>query len=531
MSETNGANHPFRRMRKAGVPLVAYESGDLDATIKGAMRALNGSMGGPSFEWDCLRGLRACNDAARAAAEERNIMLGPDATAMLAPGVLAPMLAPNPICKPEGGESESAYREREPYMLPARSILWVHNAQRFLDDVQTVQGLANLRNAAKAIGATIVLLGPGFTLPAEIKDDTILIEEASPTGDDISRIVTSTCDDVKRDVPEFPMPELPPVVDTLLGYRSEFQVEQSLALSVSRTGVDTAKLWDLKVAAFRKFAGLEISLPDKGFDYLAGTEGAKTIFRLALAGKLRPRAVLQMDEIEKMVAGSGGGDLSGVSSGLLEQFLFWTEERKVQGVLLVGVPGAGKSATCRAVAGEGKVPLLRASMSTVKGSLVGQSEQQMKQLLRAVDAVSQGQCLMIATCNSLDALAPELMARFKLATFVYDFPDEGERAALWDLYQRVYSLPDQERPQSKNWVGREIESCCQRAWMFDCPLVVAAQSIVPIAIANRVKMDALRQSLSGRFLSAAHPGPYEYRPAEAQFAQTPETTGKRKLNL
>ena len=65
-------------------------------------------------------------------------------------------------------------------------------------------------------------------------------------------------------------------------------------------------------------------------------------------------------------------------------------------------------------------------MSTVKGSLVGQSEGQFKALLKCVDAVGQGRVLMIATCNSLDALTPELMARFKLATFFYDYPDEEE---------------------------------------------------------------------------------------------------------
>ena len=66
------------------------------------------------------------------------------------------------------------------------------------------------------------------------------------------------------------------------------------------------------------------------------------------------------------------------------------------------VPGSRRRANA---AGQAGVPLLRASMSTVKGSLVGQSESQMKRLLQSISSICDDEVVMIATCNEFDALA------------------------------------------------------------------------------------------------------------------------------
>ncbi|MGB7590439.1 MAG: hypothetical protein WBO19_04275, partial [Terriglobia bacterium] len=45
----------------------------------------------------------------------------------------------------------------------------------------------------------------------------------------------------------------------------------------------------------------------------------------------------------------------------------------------------------------------------------------------AIDAVSQGRMLFIATCNSIASLPPELRRRFTLGTFFFDLPTVDER--------------------------------------------------------------------------------------------------------
>ena len=518
--------HPFRRVRRAGVPIVAYETGDAWASIATCMKALNGKADStPAYQWDCLRGLNPLNEAARKIQSAR----GPAPTdSVFLPGCLSALASPRP-----DGDADKPDRD-DPLTIPQAAVVFFHNAQRFLDDPQVVQGICNLRNPAKGIGATLILLGPCFTLPVEIRDDTITIEEPSPRGEVIRRVVSSGVQDAQAAAREsgieFPAPDPESVIDTLTGYRSEFQVDQALALSFTSSGVDVNRLWDLRVAALRGTAGLEIIKPSVTFNHLAGCEGAKRIMRHILAGKRRVKGVLQLDELNRMISGGGGGDLSGTTDAMIEQWLYWTTEHRVRALLLLGVPGAGKSATCKCLAGEAGVPLLRASMSTVKGSLVGQSENQMRKLLGAVSSITDDEVVMVATCNDFGALSPEIIARFREATLVYDFPNQEENAALWTLYRSKLAIPDGEpNPASKNWVGREIESCCEKAADWNCTLAEAAESVVPIAVSDRAKMDALRNSMSGRFLSASHPGAYEFRAAEATFA--PESTTRHKVTF
>jgi hypothetical protein len=158
----------------------------------------------------------------------------------------------------------------------------------------------------------------------------------------------------------------------------------------------------------------------------------------------------------------------------------------------------------------------------VKGNLVGQTEQQMRTLLKAVDAIApSGRVFIIGTCNALESLQPELIARVgKLATMVFDYPDEEEAKALWSYYKAKYELKDPTPKGTTNWVGREIESCCERAYLFNDPLSEAVKTVVPICVANAARMDTLRHNLSGRFLSAAKLETYTFNPNKPEPVST-----------
>ena len=64
------------------------------------------------------------------------------------------------------------------------------------------------------------------------------------------------------------------------------------------------------------------------------------------------------------------------------------------------------------------------------------------------------------------------------------------------------------RPNSPNWTGAEIKSCCRLASLLDVPLVQAAQNVVPVAVTAGDKIEGLRQWASGRCLSADRTGVY-----------------------
>lgn len=477
--------NPFIRARKAGVPLIALPSYDPAATVAAAVKGLNGkAQNAPLFSWDCISGLtpiKGCEPAIRYLAE-----LPDDAKAMLQAPTFASVLCQHlPVNEGEPG------------------AVFAFNMQRFIDDPGVMQSLWNARDVFKACGIVLALVGCDAKLPAELKNDVPTFEETVPDEAEIGEVITDIL--ACAEIPETAVDKAK-VTDGLLGYLSRFGVEQALSLSLKldHTGVDLNQLWRLKVAALKSTAGLEVTLPQENFSDLRGCDGTKELFSRYLNGRERPRSVLQLDEIEKMAAG-GQGDLSGTSQAIIEQFLYWTEARRIKAALLVGVPGGGKSRTCTCTAGEARTPLLRASMSTVKGSLVGQSEQQMKNLLAAADAI--GQPFLIGTCNAMDSLSPEMIARFRWIIF-YDYPTSAEALDIWQYWIKKFSLPEQPIPPSRNWVGREIAACCESAWLFNCTLAEAAKSIVPVCIANSSKMETLRRSASGRFLSAARPGVY-----------------------
>ena len=59
-----------------------------------------------------------------------------------------------------------------------------------------------------------------------------------------------------------------------------------------------------------------------------------------------------------------------------------------KGLLLIGVPGTGKSLTAKVVSGLWQQPLIRLDMGSVYGSLVGQSEENIRKALKLAETVS-----------------------------------------------------------------------------------------------------------------------------------------------
>jgi len=177
-----------------------------------------------------------------------------------------------------------------------------------------------------------------------------------------------------------------------------------------------------------------------------------------------------------------------------------------RGVLLVGVPGCGKSLSAKAIAG-GKRPLLRLDMGAVFGSLVGQSEAQIRQALRIAEAVSPcvlwideiekalgsgggeldgGTSLRVlgtlltwmeettapvfvaATANDITKLRPELVRRFDEQFFV-DVPNVHERAEILTIHLRKRNR-DPEKfdlapvvQATENFTGAELEKVVRAA--------------------------------------------------------------------
>lgn len=146
-----------------------------------------------------------------------------------------------------------------------------------------------------------------------------------------------------------------------------------------------------------------------------------------------------------------------------------------KGVLLVGMPGCGKSLNAKAIATMFKCPLLRFDMGAVLGKYIGESEHNMRNALKIAEAVSpcvlwmdeiekgfagvggngagadittriMGSFLtwmqenispvfVVATANSIDQLPPELMRKGRFdEVFYIGCPSEIERKEILDIH-------------------------------------------------------------------------------------------------
>jgi hypothetical protein len=128
----------------------------------------------------------------------------------------------------------------------------------------------------------------------------------------------------------------------------------------------------------------------------------------------------------------------------------------------------------------------------------------------AIDAVSQGRMLFIATCNSIASLPPELRMRFTLGTFFFDLPTVDERETIWGIYLKKYNVSG-DLPNDEGWTGAEIKECCRKAHRLGITLMQAARYIVPVSRSAAEQIKTLRQMASGKFTSASTPGVYQYQ--------------------
>jgi SpoVK/Ycf46/Vps4 family AAA+-type ATPase len=228
--------------------------------------------------------------------------------------------------------------------------------------------------------------------------------------------------------------------------------------------------------------------------------------------------------------------------------------KRPRGVLLLGVPGTGKSQFCKALGNETGRPTLTLDIGSLLGSLVGQTEANIRQALKIADAMSPcvlmideiekalsgvgnsgatdsgvsarlfgsflswlndhtSDVFVVATCNDISKLPAEFARAERFdGVFFVDLPGKEQRQTIWRIYLDLFELDaGQKLPPDEQWTGAEIRACCRLAALLDVPLVQAAQNVVPVAVTNAEAVERLRQWASGRCLSADAPGIYQHR--------------------
>ena len=491
--------------RQRSVPLVAIQTADPSQTISNLMAGPMAEDSAPIMQWDCSSGVMHLNTPGRAAIETvlgTKIMREETANPATWLQIMARLPAANRDSKQRG------------------SVVFLHNFHRFIEEIGIAQPFWNLRDSYKATGRMVVMLGPSFQLPPELVNDVLVIDEPLPTLVEAKKIVSDLLSDAGGMPDEA---EIDCATEAVAGLPA-FAIEQTTALSLTRDkatkqiGFNLPQLWQRKLNIIRATPGLSAWQGNNSFDNIGGNENIKQFIRRIFGKRNKYGAIVFIDEIEKALAGSSGSaaDSSGTSQAVLGKLLTFMQDSEADGMLLLGVPGSGKTAVGKCTGSLSGIPTIFMSIGDMKGSLVGQTEQRVSNALKVVQSVSQGKTLFIATCNSIANLTPELRRRFWMGTWFFDLPDGTERKAIWDIYLKRYEMKrSKAMPSDDNWTGAEIESCCKLAAELGVSLLDASEYIVPTAESMGEDLTRLRTMASGRFLSASYRGKYRIdRPQE-----------------
>lgn len=474
----------FRRCRARGTPLIAIGSPDQLSLVPALASAIingKGRDGPPVIRWDGITGYQALS----VRGEEAIAALGVD-----------PVALANPIAALEAAGK-----------LPPGSCLILLQAQRYVEDATVATGLLLLRDTFKADGRTCVLVGPSFTLPPELRQDVVLLDEDMPDDAAVEKVASDLLAGADLPIPDPAV--MGRVVDSVRGL-SLFAAEQVFSMAMEKdSGIDLLEAWKRKRATVNQTRGLSMASSGPTFDQVGGLASICRLTTSLFSGPTPPRCVVRVDEIEKALAGAVRGDTSGTSTDALGAILQWMEDRGHTGFIAVGPPGSGKTLVSQAIGSTFGVPTLALDLGATKGSLVGESEKGIRDALKVADGVAAGRALIVATCNGLDSLPPELKRRFKLGIWYFDPPTAEERTIIWRIQRQTWNIdPAHQLPDDNLWTGAEIRNCCEIAASLGCPLVEASLYVVPIAKAEPAKLEALRAQAVGRFLSASQPGVY-----------------------
>jgi len=231
------------------------------------------------------------------------------------------------------------------------TLLVFENFHKFLGSTEILQALSRQVSRGKHSRTFFVILAPTVSLPPEIEKQFIVVEHELPGHDQLRDIAAGISQG-----DELPSgKELSRVLDSAAGL-TRYEAEGAFSLSIVRHGrLDPATIWDVKGQQLKKSGLVSLYRGHEGFDSLGGLDNLKA-FCL--------RAMRQH--------GEGKGHAS----------------NRPRGVLLLSPPGCGKSQFAKALGNETGRPTLILDIGAVLGSLVGQSESNIRHALKLADAMA-----------------------------------------------------------------------------------------------------------------------------------------------
>ena len=370
------------------------------------------------------------------------------------------------------------------------AVLIAHNLHLFLDIPEVIQAIQNGVPRWKSIGTCLVMVSPVIKMVPEVEKLFTLIDLPLPGEETLLKLQEELAESVQIETDP----------DTALAARglTEFEAETAFALSLIKDGKFSSRIvTEAKAQMIRKSGLLEFWEPAAISD-IGGLDNLK--------GYIANRARAFQKGYEHLP--------------------------RPKGILLVGIPGTGKSLSCKAAASILGRPLIRLDIGALKNSLVGESERRMRQATQVIDAFGEAviwleeiekvfahktgesdggttagmlahflvwlqetstPVLVMATANDISKLPPEFIrsGRFD-AVFFVDLPNLQEKIEIIRIMNHRYgcAIPEETAEKLNGYSGAEIEQIARDS-LFD-GLDAALSSLVPLSKVMKEEIHALR---------------------------------------
>ncbi len=418
---------------------------------------------------------------------------------------------------------EELFAKREPQTVVLLRDLQLHMDQT---DPMLIRRIKDILRIAKTSGHALILLGCRLNLPAEIDHEITRIEFGLPDASALSAVMDGI-------IASAGLPELEPAVR-----------ESALANSLGLTTTEAENVYALSV------------VEAKAID--------PAIIAREKANALKRNGLVEIVQSNTRLEDVGG--LENLKQWLVRRAGAFGQAAKVyglpapKGLLIVGIPGTGKSLTAKATASAFGLPLLRLDMGRVFGGIVGQSEANLRAVIQTAEAIApcvlwideiekgfsgskssggsdggtssrvfgsflswmqekEKPVFVVATANDVSQLPPEFLRKGRFdEMFFVDLPDAAERSQIWEIviarHGRLTTDFDTTAlgKSAEQFTGAEIDAVFVDALYdaflenrepTDLDMVNAMTRMVPLANLMDGQIAALRNWAKGRARSAA----------------------------
>ena len=426
------------------------------------------------------------------------------------------------------------FYKKEKYISPG-AILILEDFHYEMDTgemgTKAIDTIRRLRNIAfnKPTEKALILLQPNYYLPKDLEKDVQLLELPYPDLPDVEEILEGV--KLKFEIPEEKVEDSERVLSAALGMTIS-EIETAFGMAYVEAGQITENEIPLIIAEkeniIKKSGHLEYFHPKEHIEDVGGLENLK-----------------KWAERRYKAFGEGASE-------------FGLDTPK--GIMLLGIPGTGKSLFAKAIANQWQFPLLKLDMGKIFGGIVGESERNIREALKIAEALApsilwvdeiekglsgvgssnfsdggtsarvlgtfltwmqekESPVFVVATANNL-TLPPELLRKGRIdEIFFVDLPGLKSRQEIIKIHLRLKknrSLPDKDLYElakiSKGLSGAEIQEGIKEALFmaFDKnrelkvhDISTAFEKTYPLAKVMGDQLDELRKWAEGRTVKAS----------------------------